>query len=154
MSTTPQLNRQFARWFDDGRIRDALLGRGDCFVGDSTFRSSHDSLLAMQTLLQWAKDRAIIPEVHDEFCSILADLESRGDYTALRDLLLSYDLSSHDCKTGLGLDMDSWTIRLADAMMHRLQLVRGDEHFACSLGILAKRWPAIQSVVAALNETS
>lgn len=40
-------------WFDEGKIKEAILGEGDYFIMDHTYRSEHDLITVLSTLDTW-----------------------------------------------------------------------------------------------------
>lgn len=48
-------NERMMKWFEDNKIRESLLGCGEYFIPDITFREQHDVLLVVGQLLEWAQ---------------------------------------------------------------------------------------------------
>jgi hypothetical protein len=61
------MNAQLLCWFDQGKIKESLLGDGIFFIPSHTYRDSHDSLLVMYALFEWANSENKKFMVNDEF---------------------------------------------------------------------------------------
>jgi len=48
------MNKRIAKWFEEGRFYEALTGKGKYFVMNHTYRSHHDVLLVLYTMIEWA----------------------------------------------------------------------------------------------------
>ena len=94
------LNETVVSWLEQGKIREALLGKGDFFLADHTYRSYHDILLVIYVLICWAVDTFKVEETSEKFEKILLSL-SVSDPWKCADVLLAYTIKAKGLKNGL-----------------------------------------------------
>ncbi len=114
--TNPSLNPQIAAWLDAGYMREALLGEGECFLRDPTYRTEHNVLLVMQTILDWAYLNHTENTTAASLRKICTDLADSGKVSQLRDVVLAYDVASRDQKITLDLAVDDWHKKLPEEL--------------------------------------
>ena len=103
-----RLNPQVASWLNAGAMQEALLGQGDFFIADHTYRSEHDLVLVMNTLLHWTKQHDALSQTSDNLTAICQELANKADFMVLRDIILSYDICSKDQNITLGFNIEEW----------------------------------------------
>lgn len=83
------INERLFRWFEQGKVKDALLGKGDFFIPDHTYRSHHDSLLIINQLFQWVDSKEKKRLVNKVFYEVVDFLLEENAKEAFR-LILTY----------------------------------------------------------------
>ncbi|NDI35091.1 hypothetical protein [Chengkuizengella sediminis] len=96
-------NDRIQQWFDEGKIRKALLGEESFRIPDNTYRDSHDRILVITQLMHWMeKNKSRINPI--KFESLVLSLIEENFEESI-DLLYSYFIFnkkipiSVDCKT-------------------------------------------------------
>jgi hypothetical protein len=108
------LNPKIIGWLENGHLREALLGEGDYFIQEYTFRE-HDALLVIQELLQWAKLKNRIPEVSREFELLVLELCDNDLVKAVR-ILVAYLTEISYSRISLLCDFSKISSKLAQAL--------------------------------------
>lgn len=98
------MNQQICEWFESGHIADAILGAPPFFLGEVTYRESHDRVLVLDQLVLWAKDER---RRREAVAGLRASLEATlldDDSWAAYDIVWSYLLVADDRGFGLPID--------------------------------------------------
>jgi hypothetical protein len=86
------MNLKFQNWFDNGKIVEALCGRGEYFVPDATYREHHADLLAVrQLLIDWAA-LGHAEQAAKGFEMAVTKLLQEHDFESALGLILSYEI--------------------------------------------------------------
>jgi len=110
------LNPKIVRWLEEGHFREALLGEGDFFIEEHTYRV-HDALLVLQESLWWAKLQNRIAETSNEFEQIVLEF-CRKDVPRAIDVLFSYRITSGSSRIKLKCDFFLIAQVLQNALSH------------------------------------
>src|SRR5690554_3804502 len=88
------MNSQLFNWFDQGKIKEVLLGEEKFFIPNNTYRDNHDSLLVIYQLFEWADSEEKKNIVNREFYEAV-DTISKKDIKEGFRLILSYCIAKN-----------------------------------------------------------
>lgn len=91
------MNKSIAlKRFNEGLIVDSLLGGGDFFIPDNTFKDRHDDLLVMLWLTEWADNEQKKYKISFAIDKILCDFVEKNDIERYLDFSLACVISLSD----------------------------------------------------------
>jgi len=108
-------NLQIRSWFDQDRIAEAILGGEPYFIRAHSWLDSHDRLLVLHQLIDWADDEDKLKQAAAGFRSALVTALADDDAHAIYDILLTYFIVVKEARDLLPLDFDeigSWLDQL------------------------------------------
>lgn len=109
--TSFQLNLRIVSWIESGRLAAALIGEGDYFLKDHTWRNQHDRLLLINVLFQWAKTGDLFKRASEALSDALDSLDVDSQKEIIRDTLTAYRICSKDTGVFLNIDFDTrWNV--------------------------------------------
>ena len=137
------MNQRIANWFEQGKIVEAIRGEPDYFIPDVTYRDSHDILLILSTLFEWANKNGMHEYAASCFLSVFeAYLESEELFEAL-DLIHAYLLVVDDVNNFLQLEMEKIEIQLRNLVNSKSKNITQDEKLRNLVIGVSKRLPNI-----------
>ena len=99
-----KLNKFIVAGLEQGRLQELLLGEGEWFLADNTFRKDHDIMLVMFVLLSWVKSISHPQPVVDRFVAELSKLAASNPWNCV-DILYAYAITAKD--NGIALSFDT-----------------------------------------------
>jgi hypothetical protein len=114
-------NPKVVGWLEHGLMKDAILGEGEYYIANHTYRDEHDVLLVIRTILMWARERSILDSCSKQFQVILVELCKTKVDVFLRTFM-AYQMTSKDSKIKLQLDITA----LADLCQETLRKVNSE----------------------------
>jgi hypothetical protein len=129
MTKKLNLNPKVVARLEAGMIRQILLGEGECFIPDYTYRSHHDAMFVMYILLHWAIQNDRIEQASADLADLCQTLIENKQFEDVKDVLLAYDITSRDQKIHLSFNFDSWYAVLpAELKWKRTEQGKCSEH--------------------------
>jgi hypothetical protein len=113
------MNPQFRSWFSQGKIAEALSGMGEYFVEDVTYRDTHDFVLAVGELLDFAHD-GNEKEAATGFETALENLFQTGALKSGLLLMRAYQLITEEEGFELPLNTELVTALIGRALCRAL----------------------------------
>lgn len=102
-----KLNSKVVSWLENGYIKEALTGEKDYFINNNTYTSSHDLILVIDVMIEWAYRGNCIELIGSKFHDAVLELsKTRQDICA--DVLISYSITVRDSKKPLPCNL--WDI--------------------------------------------
>lgn len=90
-----ELNSQVVAALEQGKLREVMLGEGEYFLPDTTFRDSHNIMMVMFVFLHWIQSDGCRTSMVVAFEELLLGLAVSNPWKCV-DLLLSYTITSRD----------------------------------------------------------
>jgi len=84
------INERIFNWFNRGKVQEALLGEGEYFIPDPTYRHEHNSLLVIRQLSKWVDDSSKKAIANDVFLECITDFLSSKRLSSAFGLTLAY----------------------------------------------------------------
>jgi len=89
MTKEETINYDLFNKFNNNHIVDSIIGKGEFFIADYTYRSHHDSLLVLNQLSIWAKRNNKTHELLNYIKKSFTELKNEKDVYGLVQLLNS-----------------------------------------------------------------
>ena len=140
------MNPQFQAWFSQGKVPEALSGKGDYFIPDATYRDEHDFGLALSELMDWSNEG----HLHDAaqgFQGAVSGLVRSRDLKSALLLLRSYAFLRQDTNFSLPFDENHVASCIGRAVMEAGQQLARDEELRNLLLLVAQDFSSINSVL-------
>lgn len=99
-------NPKILKWFDRGKIKEAILGENSFFIPDVTFRERHDILLIFRQLFIWSDKNNKTFEVSKVIEEIICELSSKGNIGNTLDIVWCYLLTKREFNSDIRIDMN------------------------------------------------
>jgi hypothetical protein len=99
------MNEKIAQWFQDNKFYEAFSGDGDYFVMDHTYRSHHDLILVLSTMIDWAFEKNEVISCAKKFTSALIRIIKENPVKAL-SIINGYLLVSTSPKQQLPINFE------------------------------------------------
>ena len=99
------MNKKIAQWFQDGKFYEAFSGEGDYFVMDHTYRSHHDLILVLSTMIDWAFEKNEVISCAENFTSAVIRIIKENPAKAL-SIINGYLLVSTSPKLQLPINFE------------------------------------------------
>jgi hypothetical protein len=143
-------NELIWNWFEQGEVREALLGEGHFFIPDELF-GRHNQILVIDQLFDWACER-------NKFTSSAQTFEETVDYLCVSNriydtfkLVLSYSLISDDRHEHLPVKMDHVIELLAQLSNKNGDLLSKDSELRNLVLQVSKRFPKLIELIGLKN---
>lgn len=91
------MNSQILNWFNQGKIKEVLLGEGEFFIPDHTYRSHHDGLLVIYQLFEWVDSEEKRNIVSGDFYAAIDEFLKNNIKEGFR-LILGYCIAKNSKK--------------------------------------------------------
>ena len=138
------MNPQFRSWFSQGKIAEALSGLGNYFVAGVTYRDTHDFILAVGELLDWAKEEHQ-KEAARGFETALETLFQTDVFRSGLRLMRAYQLMGEDEGIELPLDKELVITLIGRAVHSAGQKLSQDEELRNLACFVIERIPSLKS---------
>ena len=141
------MNPKISKWLDLGAIRESILGQGEYFIQDHTYRSEHDLILVISTIFEWTElSKENLTSASNCIEKLLGEFSENNDIDRFRDLIVSYDITSKDKKTNINIDMSYWAASFATLLLVNLENIQNDSSWKKSIKVMSKRFPELKIV--------
>jgi len=140
------VNRRIWGWFDAGKIREALEGKGEFFQPEVTYRDEHDQVLVIDQLFDWAKKHGRERQAAEIFEYVVTKAAGASELEASR-LLLRYFIVENDREETIGVDVDRLAENLATAMKRHPGGLVNDEQTRGVVLAVADRLPHFKNLL-------
>ena len=137
------MNQRIAKWFDQGKISEAIKGESEYFITDITYRDSHDVLLVLRTLIDWANKKDMQEYATFCFYSVFEARIENDDLLDALDLIYAYLLVLEDAKDSLHLNMGDIETRLRNLINIKSKDISNDERLRNLVFNIYKKIPSI-----------
>jgi hypothetical protein len=139
------VNPQFRFWFSQGKVAEALGGLGTYFVGGVTYSDTHDFILAVGELLDWAKQEHQEEPAARGFEAALQCLLQTGALRSGLLLMRAYQLMAEDEGLELPLDHELVIALIARAVQSAAQELSQDEELRDLTCLVVDRIPLLKN---------
>lgn len=141
------MNKNISKWLDLGAIRESILGQGDYFIQDHIYRSEHDLILVISTIIEWTElSRENLTSASTCVEKLFAEFIENNDIDRFRDLIVSYDITSKDMKKHLNIDMRYWVENFSNVLLVNIEKIQNDASWEKSITVMLKRFPELKIV--------
>ncbi len=106
--------------FDDGHLVECLVGDGHYFIRDD-FWGTHNWLLVVRELVEWAAERGTVDEVRNSLIAAVESLVARAGSAGAYPLILAYVMNRRARDVGVRLD-PQWCIGQLDEVDRRVRV--------------------------------
>lgn len=133
-------NKKIWDWFDKEEICQAILGKGDFFIPDPTYREKHDRLLIFRQLIYWANnDKIKRKKAAVFFNSILIELSKTNKINEAADIIWSYFICIDDLGKNLPIDISFMKKKINQMIVAKGKLISEDSELRELIIALEKR---------------
>ena len=142
-------NRRILNWFEDGKIREALVGEGPYFLPDYTNRTDHGRSLVFRQLKQWADNGEKQQAAANGVFEAVNTLNERADLFGLLDVLLVVTIASDDAPVpNLPLRLEEILDIVANSIQTNSREISGNEDLRYFVINMIDRLPGLQERLA------
>lgn len=85
------MNNMIFLWFNNGLLKEALIGKGKFFIRDHTYRDKHDVILIISQMIEWV-DEEDIENFGDIFENIIIEIINEELFVAVEVLIAFFIL--------------------------------------------------------------
>lgn len=137
-------NDKIHRWFEIGKIPEALFGVDEFFISDVTDRNEHDRIFVMRQLLLWANTNAreIVAAKGIEASILVAS--SKDDIWVMLDILLSYSVVAENDTHLLPLDISKQVAVARKALIKNTEEISRNSSLRYFVSKMIERLPNLQ----------
>ena len=137
------MNRKMWCWFDEGRALDVLVGDGEFFTPDHTWRDHHDTTLVLGQLAHWAETKNKQADSENAFVEALKLFASSNRTIEAFRLVLSYLVILDESDERLLIDMEQVIHILADLAFRQAPLLATDTEIRQTVLDVSTRLPRL-----------
>lgn len=136
-------NRNFKifDFFNQGKIKEAIIGSKNYFVPDVTYREQHDRLLIIRQLCVWAQENRKIGEASLSIEAVIDELYSMGKIFEILDVIWCFLLVHEESCCALTVDMDKVQDKLSTIVKKNNHLLMADNELRELVVSLSSKLP-------------
>lgn len=134
-------NPKLFSFFDQGKIKETIIGKNSFFIPDITFREHHDRLLVLRQLSSWAEKRQKFQDASLSIESAIDCLLIVGNLYEALDVTWCFLLVSDEGNFFLTIDMDKIQDKLSLAVKRSYNEISIDDELRDLVVLLAEKLP-------------